>query len=45
MCQKTIKAKEGAWFCSKQCEEEWKILNGDLKPSKVKNIRGRDTSS
>jgi endogenous inhibitor of DNA gyrase (YacG/DUF329 family) len=45
LCQKEIKESNKKWFCSKKCEEEWKKLNGDLKPSSNKKIRGRDTSS
>jgi len=44
MCQKEIKTNEETWFCSKKCEEEWKILNGELKQSSNKKIKGRDTS-
>lgn len=44
MCQKVIETKDENWFCSKKCEEEWKTLNGELKKSKYKNIKGRDTS-
>ena len=44
LCQKIIEPKDEKWFCSKKCEEEWKLLNRDLKKSKYKNIKGRDTS-
>ena len=43
LCQKIIKDEK--WFCSKKCEDEWKMLNGDLKKSDTKKVRGRDTSS
>ena len=45
LCQKVIKSKDGRWFCSKKCEDEWKLLNGDLKKSKNEKVKGRDTSS
>jgi frataxin-like iron-binding protein CyaY len=44
MCQKEIKTKDEKWFCSKKCEDEWKILNGELKESSNKKVKGRDTS-
>ncbi len=44
MCQKEIKTKGEKWFCSKKCEDEWKILNGELKESSNKKVKGRDTS-
>ena len=44
LCQKTIE-KENQWFCSTQCEEEWKKINGDLKKTSNPFIRGQDTSS
>ncbi|MBU0498169.1 MAG: DUF2116 family Zn-ribbon domain-containing protein [Candidatus Thermoplasmatota archaeon] len=44
LCQKTIE-NENQWFCSQQCEEEWNKLNGDLKKSNIKHVKGRDTSS
>ena len=44
MCQKKIKTKDEKWFCSKKCEDEWKILNGELKESSNKKVKGRDTS-
>ena len=45
LCQKIIKTKDEKWFCSKKCEDEWKILNGELKQNNVKKVNGRDTSS
>ena len=45
LCQKKIRIKDEKWFCSKKCEDEWKILNGDLKQNNVKKVKGRDTSS
>jgi len=45
MRQKIIEKKDEKWFCSKKGEDEWKILNGDLKESSAKKVRGRDTSS
>jgi len=45
MCQKELDKEEDNWFCSKECEEEWKALNGGIKKTKSKNIRGQDTSS
>jgi hypothetical protein len=44
MCQKKIKTKDEKWFCSKKCEDEWKILNGELKGNSNKKVKGRDTS-
>ena len=44
MCQKILDSNDEKWFCSKKCEEEWKILNSELKRSKYENIKGRDTS-
>jgi len=43
MCQKDLK-DEDEWFCSKKCEEEWKKLNGSIKPSSKKVVKGSDTS-
>jgi len=45
MCQKKIEKKDEQWFCSKACEDEWKILNGNLKESSNEKVKGRDTSS
>jgi len=45
LCQKEIKRKDNEWFCSKKCKDEWTILNGELKKSDKKRIRGQDTSS
>ncbi len=45
LCQKIIKSKDEKWFCSKKCEDEWKLLNADLKESTNKKVKGRDTSS
>ena len=44
MCQKKIKINDEKWFCSKKCEDEWKILNGEFKESGNKKVKGRDTS-
>jgi len=44
LCQKKIELKGDNWFCSKKCEEEWKILNGDYKNIDDKKVKGRDTS-
>ncbi len=44
MCQKKIQTNDDKWFCSKKCEDEWKILNGELRKSSNKKIKGRDTS-
>ena len=44
MCQKKIQTTDEKWFCSKKCEDEWKILNGELKKSSYKKVKGRDTS-
>jgi hypothetical protein len=44
MCQKVIKIKDENWFCSTKCEDEWKLLNGELKESRSQKIKGRDTS-
>ena len=41
---KKIETNEDKWFCSKKCEEEWKILNGDYKNIDDKKVKGRDTS-
>jgi len=43
MCQKELK-DEDEWFCSKKCEQEWKKLNGEIKPSSKKVVKGSDTS-
>ena len=45
LCQKKIEGSKDNWFCSKKCEEEWKILNGEIKKSGFEKIKGRDTSS
>ena len=45
LCQKVIERKDDNWFCSKECEKEWKKLNGDLKKVTNKKIKGSDTSS
>ena len=44
MCQKKIEIHDEKWFCSKKCEDEWKVLNGELKPSTNKKVKGSDTS-
>ena len=44
MCQKTLNINDEQWFCSKECEKEWNILNGKLKKSDDKKVRGQDTS-
>ena len=44
LCQKEIRTRDKKWFCSKKCEDEWKILNGELKQNIVKKVNGRDTS-
>jgi endogenous inhibitor of DNA gyrase (YacG/DUF329 family) len=44
LCQKTIE-QENQWFCSIQCEEEWKALNKEIKIEENKKVRGMDTSS
>jgi len=31
MCKKKISKNSNRWFCCKECEEEWKLLNGDLR--------------
>ncbi|MFO7677719.1 MAG: hypothetical protein R6V50_04990 [Thermoplasmatota archaeon] len=43
LCQKIISADD-QWFCSKQCEEEWNILNMNMKKSIKKKVKGSDTS-
>ena len=45
MCQKKIQIQDDKWFCSKKCEDEWKLLNGELRHSDIKKVKGRDTSS
>jgi endogenous inhibitor of DNA gyrase (YacG/DUF329 family) len=44
MCQKILSIDDDKWFCSKKCQEEWNILNGELKHSNDKKVRGQDTS-
>jgi len=44
MCQKKIKTEDETWFCSKKCQDEWKILNGELKENSNEKVKGRDTS-
>jgi len=45
MCKKKISKNSDKWFCSKECENEWKLLNADLKKVTNKKVKGRDTSS
>jgi hypothetical protein len=44
MCNKEIPKNSDKWFCSKKCEEEWKVLNGELNPGDNIRVKGRDTS-
>ena len=44
MCKKNISKNSDKWFCSKKCEEEWKLLNGELRQDNNIRVRGRDTS-
>lgn len=44
MCQKKIDKYDEKWFCSKKCEEEWKILNEELKQDNNLKVKGMDTS-
>ena len=44
MCKKKISKNSDKWFCSKECEEEWKKLNGELSPENNVRVKGRDTS-
>jgi len=44
MCNKKISKNSDKWFCCKECEEEWKLLNGELSPGNKVRVRGRDTS-
>jgi len=44
MCKKKISKNSNKWFCCKECEEEWKLLNGDLNRDNNSRVRGRDTS-
>jgi hypothetical protein len=44
MCNKKISKNSNKWFCSKECEEEWKLLNGELSLKNKIRVRGRDTS-
>ena len=44
VCKKKIDKNSDNWFCCKECEEEWKLLNGDLIRENNGRVRGRDTS-
>ena len=44
MCNKKISKNNDKWFCCKKCEEEWKLLNGELSLDNNVRVRGRDTS-
>ena len=44
MCKKKISKNSDKWFCSKECEEEWKLLNGELRLDNNIRVRGSDTS-
>ncbi|MHA2431543.1 MAG: hypothetical protein ACXACC_11020 [Promethearchaeota archaeon] len=44
MCNKEISKNSDKWFCCKKCEEEWKVLNGELSPGDKVRVKGRDTS-
>jgi len=44
MCNQKISKNNDKWFCCKECEEEWKLLNGELSLDNNVRVRGRDTS-
>ena len=44
MCNKEIGKNSDKWFCSKKCEEEWKLLNGELSLGNNERVKGSDTS-
>ena len=44
MCQKIIKTNDEKWFCSKECEDEWKLLNGECNIDGNARVKGGDTS-
>jgi hypothetical protein len=44
MCGINVNRNDDKWFCSKKCEKEWKILNGELRKENNFRVRGRDTS-
>ncbi len=44
MCKKKISKNNDKWFCCKECEEEWKLLNGELRLDNNVRVRGSDTS-
>ncbi len=43
-CKKKINRNEDKWFCSKKCEDEWKLLNGELSRDNNVRVKGGDTS-
>jgi len=44
MCKKEINRDDKNWFCSKKCENEWNLLNGELRIEEKGKVKGRDTS-
>ena len=44
MCKKKINKNDDKWFCSKECEDEWKLLNGELSRDNNVRVKGGDTS-
>ena len=44
LCKKKISKNNDDWFCGKECQNEWELLNGELSRDDNNKVKGRDTS-